>query len=155
MPWPKGKPRSLETIAKIAAKHKGKKHSEEAKNRISLSAKKRYEDPLQRQKTSNALKGMKQSADHKKALALVAVFNFQGGQTAKDFADVLCPVGFVREHRIALEGQKHYRLDFAHVEAKVCIELDGPFHKTKPEDDLTRDTYLKSLGWKVIRIKHD
>lgn len=83
---------------------------------------------------------------------------FRGGRTGDDFAAVLCPVGFVREHRIfytSYPQRRYYQLDFAHVEAKVNIELDGPYHLSSEEDDKLRDTLLRSKGWKVIRIRHD
>jgi len=33
-------------------------------------------------------------------------------------------------------------------------ELDGPNHKTTPTEDAARDSILRTIGWKVIRIKH-
>ena len=54
-----------------------------------------------------------------------------------------------------LGGNRHYNLDFAHLGAKVNIELDGPYHYNLPHEDAQRDAKLKELGWKVIRINHD
>lgn len=82
---------------------------------------------------------------------------FKGGKTADEFASVLCPAGFVREHRIQW-GEvytENFRLDFAHLEGKVCIELDGPHHRKTQEYDAMREALLKAMGWRVIRIKHD
>jgi very-short-patch-repair endonuclease len=48
--------------------------------------------------------------------------------------------------------RQSYHLDFAHVEGKVNIELDGPCHDHSKNEE--RDTFLRTLGWKVIRINH-
>lgn len=93
--------------------------------------------------------------------------NYWGGNTGKAFASVLCPVGFIREHRVYYGEpvvqvfgrnrfrQKNFSLDFAHIEGKINIELDGPGHKVHPEGDNVRDAILKELGWRIIRIRHD
>ncbi|MCR4301834.1 MAG: endonuclease domain-containing protein [Sulfuricaulis sp.] len=95
-----------------------------------------------------------------------ATVNFSGGQIAIAFAEVLSPVGYVREHYLYYGEQvvplgpfamrrRFIRLDFAHLEAKVDIELDGEGHN-EPEqvsEDARRDAILKGLGWRVIRIK--
>ena len=47
-----------------------------------------------------------------------------------------------------------YRFDFAHLEGKIDIELDGPCHFQSREEDAKRDAVLRALGWKIIRIKH-
>lgn len=78
-----------------------------------------------------------------------------GGQTGIEFARVLCPVGYIQEFQVNYgPGQAaHYKLDFAHPGAKVNIELDGPYHHSG--NDHARDTRLRALGWRVIRISHD
>ena len=78
-----------------------------------------------------------------------------GGRVGNEFASVLCPVGYVREFQVNWGSghAAHYKLDFAHPQAKVNIELDGPYHYGV-EDDV-RDARLRALGWKVIRIAHD
>ena len=45
-------------------------------------------------------------------------------------------------------------LDFACLERRVAIEIDGFAHDTggRPERDLRRDTYLRSRGFGVLRI---
>lgn len=47
-----------------------------------------------------------------------------------------------------------YELDFYNEEYKVYVEIDGDTHKHKKvqEIDKRKDDYLKSLGWKGIRI---
>lgn len=88
---------------------------------------------------------------------------FDGGETAVVFATVLCSVGFVREHyiwfgnKIDKRGRRngHAKLDFAHVEGKVDIELDDPRHDSIKQNrhDFERDAMLRSLGWKILRIR--
>ncbi|MGG1325442.1 DUF559 domain-containing protein [Bacillus tropicus] len=52
---------------------------------------------------------------------------------------------------------KRFKLDFAFFSPKglkIDVEIDGPFHRT-PEGtnrDRRRDKYMKTNGWKVIRI---
>jgi very-short-patch-repair endonuclease len=79
---------------------------------------------------------------------------FSGGRVGDAYAKVLCPVGFVREHHVqyAARGDHRYVLDFAHIEGKVNIELDGPFHNFSQNE--VRDSRLRDLGWKIIRIRH-
>jgi hypothetical protein len=83
--------------------------------------------------------------------------HWRGGATGDLFAAFLCPAGYVREYWIRWGSGRndHYKVDFAHPEAKVNIELDGPFHHTTPADDALRDSRLRALGWKIIRIQHD
>jgi very-short-patch-repair endonuclease len=45
-------------------------------------------------------------------------------------------------------------MDFAHIEGKIDIELDGLGHKASSEEDAVRDKILRLYGWKIIRIKH-
>ena len=49
-----------------------------------------------------------------------------------------------------------YELDFAIVDLKLDIEIDGDQHyldKRQIESDTRRDAYLESLGWKTFRIR--
>ena len=65
------------------------------------------------------------------------------------------PVGYVREVHVpwGTGHNERFVLDFAHIEAKIAIELDGSSHKKTQEYDQLRDSLLRQLGWKVIRIK--
>lgn len=111
--------------------------------------------------------GIRHSDETKALLADCAVYNYQGGKTGDAFARVLCPAGFVREHRVyygdplikvGIGGLgrlcRSFNLDFAYVGCKIAVELDGPGHKASFEEDATRDAILRELGWHVIRIKH-
>ncbi len=53
---------------------------------------------------------------------------------------------FRRQHPIP-----PYTVDFACVEAKLAIELDGGQHSGSPSDE-TRDRKLISSGWRVLRF---
>ncbi|WP_182376378.1 DUF559 domain-containing protein [Nocardioides sp. WS12] len=58
---------------------------------------------------------------------------------------------------IEIDGVPTYRLDFAYVNAKVCVEYDGAdFHDRTPEqrdDDRERRRWLRDNGWTVIVVK--
>ena len=45
-----------------------------------------------------------------------------------------------------------YYLDFAWVQSKKYIEIDGEQHKKQIEHDIERDNKLKELGWSCIRV---
>jgi very-short-patch-repair endonuclease len=49
-----------------------------------------------------------------------------------------------------------YKLDLANLEMKMGIELDGGSHLTltRREQDQKKDALLRSLGWKVLRLKN-
>jgi hypothetical protein len=80
----------------------------------------------------------------------------RGGAVSPDvlpYVDVLCPLGYELDAvTIPIPTGSAYKLDFAHREAKVNIEIDGRSHRDRQEQDARRDAYLQSLGWKVIRI---
>lgn len=125
---------SDETRRKIAATLKGQEHTPERCLNISLGI----------------------TAEGRASLARNT---FDGGELARSYADILCPVGFVREHTVPL-SDRICRMDFAHIESKVNIELDGPTHTvlTRRGDrqrvlDNERDVLLRLQGWKVIRVR--
>lgn len=52
-------------------------------------------------------------------------------------------------------NSNNYRVDFADVQAKIAIEIDGhDFHSSKEQrtHDAQRERALQSIGWKVIRF---
>lgn len=109
--------------------------------------------PEHRKRLSESMRGIPKSEEHKAKLALIGTRNFNGGKAAEMFADVLIPEGFVREHHVVwAKGQPWFRLDFANVDGKINIELDGPYHKGGK--DAARDSILRALGWRIIRIVH-
>ena len=46
----------------------------------------------------------------------------------------------------------HYFADFACLQEKLVVELDGSSHADRAEYDALRDATLTSDGWRVIRI---
>ena len=151
---------------KIAQKKRWQEHplTEETSARLSASHLGLKDLPETRLRKSTAAKGKPKSEIHKANLGKVAARSWRGGQIAENFAAILCPAGFIREYQVFYGEQtrktgfgfrrENFQLDFAHVEGKVNIELDGPGHKTMPEEDALRDSILCTLGWRIIRIRH-
>ena len=56
---------------------------------------------------------------------------------------------FRRQHPIG-----HYIADFACVPARLIVEVDGATHSSVSdlEHDRIRDVYLRSKGWRVVRV---
>ena len=52
------------------------------------------------------------------------------------------------------ELNKCYYVDFLFEDKKLIIELDGSQHEKTKELDKTRDLYLNSEGYRVLRISH-
>ena len=86
---------------------------------------------------------------------------WHGGKTGFMYAAILRPAGFVWIYHFELEPRiggrfaRNIEMDFAHLEGKINIELDGPWHMKTSEEDAERDSILRSFGWHVIRIRHD
>lgn len=55
--------------------------------------------------------------------------------------------GYVREHEVC-----GYLIDFAFIDQKLGIEVDGRIHETKIERDEKRDKILTDAGWKIVHI---
>jgi len=59
--------------------------------------------------------------------------------------------GFSLEYPIG-----RYHIDIANVDSKIAIEIDGDyFHRRKSQikRDFNKDRFLKSKGWRILRIK--
>jgi dCMP deaminase len=48
-----------------------------------------------------------------------------------------------------------FRMDFSIPEYKLAIEIDGPEHKEKLEEDKKRDHFLKEMGWLSLRFTNE
>lgn len=149
-----------------------KEFSEEHRRNLSIAAQKRDRSRDRRPSREVASQAQIRSwqdpdirARRRKGLSKSAIERnagvyFRGGKAVEEFAVVLLPAGFVREFRVQY-GPKcgdHFLIDFAHPEGKIAIELDSPLHGitwAPPKTDTERDAILRSLGWKVIRIRHD
>ena len=51
--------------------------------------------------------------------------------------------------------QHPYFVDFACVEKRVVVEVDGGYHDLQYEKDCQRQRYLESEGWQVIRFANE
>lgn len=47
-----------------------------------------------------------------------------------------------------------YFLDFACLEQRLVIEVDGPHHAAIPASDALRDAWLSAHGFRVLRFWH-
>ena len=43
-------------------------------------------------------------------------------------------------------------VDFAAPEARLAVEVDGPYHARRRAADARRDRKLRRLGWRVLRL---
>ena len=50
-----------------------------------------------------------------------------------------------------------YIADFACLKARLIVEVDGDTHSTEAEleHDRRRDQFLRSLGWRVLRVTNE
>ena len=64
---------------------------------------------------------------------------------------------FLRQHPILYKGNlirfNYFIADFYCYSKKAIIEIDGPVHDLTEEYDHFRDSELKDLGIKILRIK--
>lgn len=147
IPWNKGLTKETsEIIAKSAKENSlkfkgennsfyGKKHSIKTKRRISKSRKKYLEENPDRvpYRLNHYSKGPSYPEIYWKK-----IFDENN-------------VRYVEQHPISL-----YQLDFAILDKKIDIEIDGEQHYLDErivESDKKRTRYLESLGWTVVRIR--
>ena len=62
----------------------------------------------------------------------------------------LCGLKFRRQHPIG-----PFYVDFACVAQRVVVDLDGEYHDYIAAEDLRRQHYLESQGWRVFRFCND
>jgi len=68
----------------------------------------------------------------------------------KYFSECLKDSSYIKKYQIGL-----YELDFADLENKIDLEIDGCQHRLDPrivEHDKKRNENLIAMGWKIIRI---
>ena len=165
----KGMKFSDEHRANIALSRIGTEATEETKNKLSVMRRQKCNTPEWRQRMSEQTTNGWKDPDIRAAMRDGQQANFESRpngsnfptetpQTELDFIPLLCPLGYIHgyvipTHRPENNGGGYYKLDFAHLEAKVDIEIDGSSHRGKKNQDGRRDTFLRAHGWKVIRIK--
>jgi len=57
---------------------------------------------------------------------------------------------FRRQHVI-----DRFVVDFYCARARLVVEVDGPIHDSRAEDDATRQNHLESLNLRVLRFSND
>ena len=69
------------------------------------------------------------------------------------------PAGWVWNYPVPLGKRQrgyptNYKLDFAHPEKKIGLEVDGGSHTSasRRSQDRKKETKLAELGWKVFRV---
>lgn len=77
-------------------------------------------------------------------------------------SEKLIPEGWKFQFRLVpfvsgTNSPRSYILDFAFIDKKLCVEIDGVSHrsKTRQDRDFRRDQVLESIGWKTLRIASD
>jgi very-short-patch-repair endonuclease len=49
----------------------------------------------------------------------------------------------------------HYKIDIAHPDLKIAVEIDGESHSgNRKESDARKDAFLQSIGWSVLRFSN-
>jgi very-short-patch-repair endonuclease len=66
----------------------------------------------------------------------------------------------VRDRRIGAKFRRQhpvegYIADFAAIDAKLIVEVDGRSHDAQQDYDAARDAALKTAGWRVLRVRDD
>jgi very-short-patch-repair endonuclease len=126
------KEKSRVTKEKISAVHKGKKLSNEQKEKISEGRKKYLmENPHM----------VPYKLNHSSKISYPERY----------FLRVLR--GFIFQYKVP---GTLYEIDFANPGRKIAIEIDGDQHyldQTMVDHDIKRDEILKNMGWETIRIR--
>jgi len=77
--------------------------------------------------------------------------NFQSSYPERYFSDLLDSknIPYIREYQVG-----RYCIDFAFVQDKLALEIDGKQHLEEPQrsSDVRKDRYLTANGWRVFRI---
>lgn len=138
-----------ETKRKLSALARARAHSPKWRMRVSEGTRKAMRSPSVRRKH---LRGLRRAQ-------IKYGVNFTNDKTEKRLAKMLVPLGYVEQYclRRGPGSGNRYVLDFALVNEKINVECDGPKHRpfAIQKRDKRRDSFLRSLGWKVIRVSHD
>lgn len=88
--------------------------------------------------------------------------NGTGMSPTEALLEPLMPEGFTWNYVIPSGGfglgyPSNYKLDFADPARMVCLEVDGPSHRTRlgQERDKRKNERLQFLGWTVCRIDNE
>lgn len=141
---------SEESKSKISESKKGYVHSEETKKKLSEQGTKRIHSEETKRKISDSRKAYLDKNPDKVPYKLN--HSSKESYPEKLFREELVRreiKGWVQEYQIA-----RYSLDFAFVEEKIDIEIDGSTHKLEDvkKIDEERDAFMISNDWQVIRF---
>jgi hypothetical protein len=110
--------------------------------------------PEQRAHISRVLKAMGHRPQIRKG-------NGTGMTPCEKLVSAALPAGWEWNFPVALGKRRpgyptNYKLDFAHPQRKVGLEVDGSSHSTRArqEQDRRKEQRLKALGWSVLRISN-
>ncbi len=74
-------------------------------------------------------------------------------------APFMSALGFTPQHKVltgshSIHEARYYKLDFAHLPRRLCVEIDGSSHRLprRRERDDARDAFMLSIGWRTLRI---
>ena len=123
---------SIETRGKISKSSKGKKLSDETKNKLSIIR-------------SEFMKANPEKCRRKVSWMEETFSKWLINKNIKFRSEV---------HFRNSELNKSYFVDFIFDELMLIIELDGNQHEKRKEHDKVRDDFFRSLGYNVIRISH-
>lgn len=154
MGWPKGYKMSEAQKRSISESRLGMKFTDE--HRANISAARCGKPPANKGKPISEATREKL----KKAFAGRARTPYgRGGEHSPvllEYAAILCPLGYLLDTiTVPIPTGSAYKLDFALLPEKINVEIDGRTHRDRVEQDARRDAYMRSLGWKVIRIKSE
>lgn len=64
------------------------------------------------------------------------------------------PLGFLFQASVnVMAGRcRGYIMDFFHPDAKLCVEVDGGYHRSRKGPDARRDRRLQTAGIRTIRV---
>jgi adenine-specific DNA-methyltransferase len=62
----------------------------------------------------------------------------------------LCGLKFRRQFPI-----DPFVVDFACVEKRLVVEIDGGYHESTHDDDVSRQRKIEQMGWKLMRFSNE
>lgn len=143
----------------------GKTHSEKIREKLSGSQRKRYEDPEERKKTSEAMKGEnngmfgKHPSEETREKMRQSALNRKTKSKSFDTSIELKIQQILKDNDYEFKTQylirNIARVDIAFPDKKIIIECDGDYWHNLPgaqEKDHRRDDILINFGWNVIRF---
>ena len=125
--------------------------SEESHLKRSISNKRLHTEETKKKISESRIKFLRENPD-------MVPYKLNHYSKGRSYAEEYWKV--VLDSRDMIYKEQHqigpYQLDFAFVDQKIDLEIDGDQHhldKRVVESDKRRNQYLEELGWKTIRVK--